>query len=271
MKAESQTQNFLSIRHHGLMLLVSFVIGLYPLSPLMAQDEESGAEIFWGEEDTTAEEDFNLEDFGFEEEDIGAVEEDLGGFEFDEEPLDEDFEADTAFDDAFAEDEFVDEEPVEEDLSEVAQRMGYTLNLVGASPSFVNHQLNTYNSGVDFRLAFEFPMLMQVGPLRFRLGAEVGTFKFTNYKPVGGSFSGIHITGILSFPAGPGHVKLGGGMIGSAFGVVAENTYGLTIGNSLDVRLGIRSTTAFNVVDSKKNKLGTVSWLDGLIVFGVTI
>ncbi len=270
MKAESQIQNFLSIRHHGLLLLVSLVIGFYPLNQLMAQDEEGTTEIFWGEDDTSLDQDLNLDDFGFEE-DTAAVEEDLGGFEFDEEPVEEGFEEDTAFDDAFAEDEFAEEEPVEEDLSEVAQRMGYTLNLVGASPSFVNHQLNTYNSGVDFRLAFEFPMLMQVGPLRFRLGAEVGTFKFTNYKPVGGTFSGVSINGILSFPAGPGQVRVGGGMIGGNVGVIAENSYGFAVGNSLDVRLGIRSTTAFNVVDSKKQKLGTVSWMDGLVILGITL
>ncbi|MFQ6613106.1 MAG: hypothetical protein ACE5D2_08425 [Fidelibacterota bacterium] len=271
MKAESQKNEFLLIRHRWLVLLVSLVFCFYPLNRLQAQDEEGSTEIFWGEEDTTAEEDFNLEDFGFEEEDTGAAEEDLGGFEFDEEPVDAGLEEETSFDDAFAEDEFVDEEPVEEDLSEVAQRMGYTLNLVGASPSFVNHQLNTYNSAVDFRVAFEFPMLLQLGPVRFRLGAEVGTFKFTNYKPVGGTFSGISINGILSFPAGPGQVKLGSGMIGGNIGFIAENSYGFTIGNSLDVRLGIRSTTAFNVVDSKKQKLGTVSWMDGLVILGISI
>ena len=110
-----------------------------------------------------------------------------------------------------------------------------------------------------------------MGPVRFRLGAEVGTFKFTNYKPIGGTFSGVHVTGILSFPAGPGQVRLGGGMIGSGFGVIAENSYGFAVGNALDVRIGLRSTTAFNVTDDKKNKLGTIGWLDGILVLGVSL
>ena len=145
------------------------------------------------------------------------------------------------------------------------------MNIIGSSPGFVNHQLRTYNSGMDFRAAFEFPMLLEMGPFRFRLGAEVGTFKFTNYKPIGGTYSGVHVTGILSFPAGPGQVRLGGGMVGKGFGFIAENSYGFALGDALDIRLGIRSTTALNVTDDKSNKLGTVSWLDGIIVLGVSL
>ena len=94
-------------------------------------------------------------------------------------------------------------------ISEAASRLGYTLSLIGASPGFVNHPLQTYNSSVDFRATFEFPMLLQIGPTRFRLGAEVGTFKFSNYKPIGGEFSGVHINSILSYPTVPGQVKIG--------------------------------------------------------------
>ena len=214
------------------------------------------------------------EEFDFDEE-LG--DEDLEGFEFEEdfgedEGFEEDFGDDEEFDDEEFDDEFAEdfEEP-EESTQEAAQRMGYTLNLSGSSPGFVNHQLQSYNSGVDFRATFEFPMLLQMGPLRFRLGAEIGTFKFTNYKPIGGTFSGVHVTGVLSFPAGPGQVRLGGGMVGSGFGVIAENSYGLTLGNALDIRVGLRSTTAFGIKDSKKNDLGTASWLDGILVIGVNL
>ena len=100
---------------------------------------------------------------------------------------------------------------------------------------------------------------------------EVGTFKFTNYKPIGGTYSGVHATGILSFPAGPGQVRLGAGMVGKGFGFIAENSYGFAIGETLDIRLGVRSTTAFNVTDDKSNNLGTVSWMDGILVLGVSL
>jgi hypothetical protein len=136
-------------------------------------------------------------------------------------------------------------------VAEAASRLGYTLNIIGSSPSFVNHQLSTYNSGMDFRAAFEFPMVLEMGPFRFRLGAEVGTFKFTNYKPIGGTYSGVHVTGILSFPAGPGQVSwwwYGWKRIWCD----AENSYGFALGDALDIRLGVRSTTAFNVTDDKR-------------------
>lgn len=252
---------------------ISLMLGLFliftPFSILTAQEEDDAVEeIFWGDEEEDAELD---EEFDFSEDEEG--DEDLEGFEFeDDEGLDEEFsddefsedEGDDSFDEEFA------DEP-EESVAEAASRMGYTLNLIGSSPGFVNHPLSTYNSGMDFRATFEFPMLLEMGPFRFRLGAEVGTFKFTNYKPIGGVFSGVHVTGILSFPAGPGQVRLGAGMVGGGFGVIAENSYGFALGDALDIRLGVRSTTAFNVTDDKKNKLGTVSWLDGILVLGVSL
>jgi hypothetical protein len=251
---------------------ISLMLGLFliftPFSILTAQEEDDAVEeIFWGdeEEDADLEEEFDFS----EDEEFG--EDDLEGFEFEDDALDEEFGEDE-FDDEggidFSED--FEEEP-EEDIGAVADRLGYTLNIIGSSPGFVNHSLRTYNSGMNFRATFEFPMLLQMGPVRFRLGAEVGTFKFTNYKPIGGTYSGVHVTGILSFPAGPGQVRLGGGMIGKGFGVIAENSYGFALGDALDIRLGVRSTTAFNVTDDKKNKLGTVSWLDGILVLGVSL
>ena len=158
-------------------LPIYFILGLLlvftPFTNLSAQDEEDDSveEIFWGDE----EEDEGLdEEFDFDEE-LG--DEDLEGFEFEEdfgedEGLEEDFGDDEEFDDEEFDDEFAEdfEEP-EESTQEAAQRMGYTLNLSGSSPGFVNHQLQSYNSGVDFRATFEFPMLLRMGPFRFRLGA----------------------------------------------------------------------------------------------------
>ena len=149
--------------------------------------------------------------------------------------------------------------------------MGYTLNLSGSSPGFVNHQLQTYNSAVDVRLSFEMPILLQIAGIRFRLGAEVGTFNFKNYLPRGGEFKGVHATGILSFPAGPGQVKLGAGLVGSGMGIIAENSYGMTLGNAVDHRIGLRSTTAFGAKDSNKFDLGTVSWMDGILALGFNL
>ena len=248
-------------------ILLGFLLVLSPSSNIYAQDEDDSVEeIFWGDEE---EESFDEEfDFSDDEE----FEDDMEGLEFDDEEFSED-----EFDDEFIDDEDMEdfsedfaEEP-EEDIGEAASRLGYTLNIVGASPGFVNHGLSTYNSGVDFRASFEFPMLLQIAGVRFRLGAEVGTFKFTNGKPIGGVYSGVHATGILSFPAGPGQVKIGGGIVGKGLGFIAENSYGFALGDALDIRLGIRSTTALNVKNDKDNILGTVSWLDGLIILGVSL
>ncbi|MBT3216715.1 MAG: hypothetical protein HOD97_03220 [Candidatus Marinimicrobia bacterium] len=250
-------------------------------STLVAQDDsDDPVEIFWGDD----EDEYDDEDYEDEE-----YEEDYEDEEYDDEFEDEEYEEDEYFDeedDAFYEEgddeEIYDEEYEDEEfdgegeledveLADAAERQGYSLTIMGASPGFVNHQLNTYNSSVDFKAGLEFPALMQVGPLRFRLGAELGTFSFTNYKPVGGEFSGFLAMGILSFPAGPGQVKLGAGLVGNVFGLTAESSYGLTLGNAVEIRFGVRSTTGFGVKDSKGADLGTVSWMDGILILGVSI
>ena len=201
---------------------------------------------------------------------LSEDEEGLDGFDFDDEFGDDDF-GDDDFDDEGSDDFAEDFAEPEEDMAEAADRLGYTLNLSGSSPGFVNHQLQSYNSSVDARISFEMPILLQIAGIRFRLGAEVGTFNFKNYLPRGGEYKGIHATGILSFPAGPGQVKLGAGLVGGGMGVVAENTYGMSIGSALDLRFGIRSTTSFGAKDSKKFNLGTVSWMDGIIALGFNL
>ena len=128
--------------------LLGLLLVLTPCATLQAQDDEDDAveEIFWGDE----EEDAGLdEEFDFsEDEEFG--EEDMEGFEFEDDAFDEEFGEDEFEDegDDFSED--FEEEP-EEDIGAAANRLGYTLNIIGSSPGFVNHQLRTYNSGVDFR------------------------------------------------------------------------------------------------------------------------
>ena len=256
----------------SLYFLLGIIVFILPSNVLYAQDD-TVEEIFWGDEE---EEEGLDEEFDFSEDD-----EDMEGLEFEDEEFSDDEFGDEEFSDDEFDDEFIDDEDMgdfeedfaeeEENIAEAASRLGYTLNIVGTSPGFVNHGLRTYNSGVNFRASFELPMLLQIGPVRFRVGAEVGTFKFANYKPIGGTYSGVHATGILSFPAGPGQVKIGGGMVGKGLGFIAENSYGFALGNALDIRLGIRSTTAFGVKDDKKNDIGTASWMDGLLILGISL
>ena len=58
-------------------------------------------------------------------------------------------------------------------------------------------------------------------------------------------------------------------MIGDTVGFTAENSYGLSLGDMLELRLGIRSNTALGVVDDHDNNLGDVSWIDGLLIIGI--
>ena len=238
-------------------LIIILIVMMIPISTLNAQDEDydDPTEVFWGDDDEDSFED------EFYDDDTSEYYEDDEFYEED------DFYDEDSFD-FYEDDEFSDTE-----LADTAARMGYSLNISGASPGFVNHPLNTYNNNpqANFRLSVEFPLLMQMMGVRFRFGVEIGNFGFENYLPIGGKISGLTAMSLLVFPAGPGKIILAAGLIGNRFGFSAESSYGFSIGNTLELRAGIRSTTAWNVIDDKSNDLGTVSWVDGLIMLGFNL
>jgi hypothetical protein len=254
-------------------VIVILIVMIIPFSALNAQDEDydDPTEVFWGddEEDDSSEDEY-YEDDEFYDDDTSDYYED-----------DEYYEDDTS--DYYEDDEFYEDDTLgfedgegdvsDSELADTATRLGYSLNISGASPGFVNHSMNSYNNNpqVNIRLSVEFPLLMQVMGVRFRFGAEVGNFGFENYLPIGGAFSGVTAMGLLAFPAGPGKLKIGAGLIGSSFGVSGESSYGFAIGNTLELRGGIRYTSAFNVTDDKNNEIGLASWVDGLIMLGFNL
>lgn len=265
--------------------LTALMVLIVPVSNLNAQDEgdyEDPTEVFWGddEEEYTDDEEYYDEEDAFYEDDTSEYYDDDEYYDdeseyYDEEDFYEDDESGYYDDEEYSDDEgeYEEEDVTDTELADLATQMGYSLNISGASPGFVNHDLNTYNNNpqINFRLSVEFPLLMQVLGVRFRFGAEVGNFGFENYLPQGGKFSGITAMGLLAFPAGPGKLKIGAGLIGSSFGFSGETTWGFSIGNTLELRGGVRSTTALNVVDDKKGNLGTASWVDGLIMLGFNL
>ena len=240
-----------------------FIFLLTPLDNIYAQDDSG--EIFWGDEEE--EDEFFEEDEEFFEEDEEFLDEDAF---FDEEEGEDEFFEDEG---EFEEDEFDEGELSSTELSDVALKMGYTLTIHGASPGLVSHSLYTYNSFVNFRLGVEMPVLMQVLGIRFRLGAELGTMKFEDYyPPATATYSGMTLIGLVSIPAGASQVKLGGGLVGGSVGIMVESTYGLTIGNALGVRLGMRYTGSTGAKNSEDIAFeGPASWVEGVFVLAITL
>jgi len=276
MRKSPITQFWLLTSHSW--LVITLLILIVPVSNLYAQDEEDyddPTEVFWGDDEGEYEEDdeyYDDEDEYYED-DTSEYYDDEEYFD-DEEYYDEGDESEYYEDDEYSDDEGEYEEDLSDtELADIATNLGYSLNISGASPGFVNHDLNTYNNNpqVNFRISIEFPMLMQFAGIRFRFGAEVGNFGFENYLPQGGKFSGMTAMGMLAFPAGPGKLILGAGLIGDTFGVSGETSYGFALGNTLEIRGGVRYTTALNVKDDKKSDLGTASWMDGLIMLGFNL
>ena len=165
-------------------------------------------------------------------------------------------------------------------LIDEAENLGYSIDLAMGSPRFVNPVLMDWNSNVDLRASVEFPVLMQVMGARFRFGVEVGSFKFENAKfntvennviNLGETFSGFTAMGIVSFPAGPGKIKVGVGLVGSSAGFSMEASYGVKLGGMVELRGGIRSTETIMAKTSESVELGRAGWMDGIIVLGVNL
>jgi hypothetical protein len=240
-----------------LWALLSLLI-LAPTSSLYAQDSDDvdDVEEFFGDdeeyEDDEYEDDEYLDDDEYE----------------DDEYEDDEYEDDEYEDD---EDEF-DESEDNEVLSDEAENLGYTIDLQGGSPRFVNKNIIDWGSNVDIRGSVEFPVLMQVLGMKFRFGAEIGTFNFTHTLPPGtDTYTGISAMGILAFPAGPGKIKIGTGIVGSSPGFIMEATYGIRIGGILDIRGGFRSTEVINATTKEDVGLGHTGWVDGIIVLGINL
>ena len=251
--------------------LLTMVIFL-PTSLVHAQDpgDEEG-EIFWGgeEDDEGDEEEYDEEDEYLDDEEY---------YEEDDEEYDE--EDDEEYEDEGDEeyDEEYDEEGdlIDDEIADEAAPMGWSVDISGSRPRLVNYtlwdQFNLQESiwapGVDARVSIEAPYLLQMMGMRFRIGAEVGTFGFKDLSPREAELKGITAMGIVSFPAGPGKIKGGAGVIGTSPGFIFEATYGMAIG-TLDMRLGIRTTEVMSAIDSVERELGHLGWMDMVVVLGV--
>ena len=154
--------------------------------------------------------------------------------------------------------------------------MGWSVDISGSRPRLVNYTLwdqfnlqeSIWSPSVDARVSIEAPYLLQMMGMRFRIGAEVGTFGFKDLSPREAELTGITAMGIVSFPAGPGKIKGGAGVIGTSPGFIFEATYGMAIG-TLDMRLGIRTTEVMSAIDSVERELGHLGWMDMVVVLGV--
>ena len=263
----SERMNFsILIRAAQILLWVClFFLVIVPSSTVFGQDSEDDVEEYFGEDDEYEDDEY-LDDEYLDDE------------EYDDEEYDDEEYDDEEYDDEEYDDEEYDDEELIEDL---AENLGYTIDLALGSPRFTNRVLMDWTSAVDIRASVEFPILMQLLGANFRFGAEVGSFKFENAVPseqsdgsllkLGEKISGITAMGIVSFPAGPGKIKFGAGLVGSSPGFSMEASYGIRIGEMVEIRGGIRSTETLNAKTSDSKELGRAGWMDGQIVLGVNL
>ena len=238
------------------------ILILAPTSNLYAQDPDDVDDIeeFWGDDEEYEDDEYEDDEYLDDEE-----------YEDDEEYDDEEYEE---YDDEeyeeYDDEEYEDDETDDTELADEADILGYTIDLAGGSPRFVNMNLQDWGSSVDLRASIEFPILMQVLGMRFRFGAEVGTFKFQHdMPPKTDTYNGVTAMGLISFPAGPGKIKFGAGIVGASPAFMMEASYGFKVGGILDIRGGIRSTEVMEGKTTEELLLGRTGWMDGVLVLGI--
>jgi len=240
-----------------------------PASVSYAQDADDEGEMFWGDEEEDEEEYEEDEEYIEDEEEYEDEEE-----EYEEEEGDEDYyEGDEEEEIDYEEEDDYDSEDV--DLADEAETMGWSIDISGSSPRFVNESLMTWNSSINLRASIEAPFLMQVMGMKFRFGAEFGNYGFEDsMPPKTAELKGITAMGITSFPIGPGKIKAGIGIIGSSVGSMFESSYGIKLG-SLSVRVGVRYakvlTPGSDVKEAFIVEPSTLNWMDGLVAVGISI
>tara|TARA_B110001454_G_scaffold209426_1_gene222887 strand:- start:670 stop:1503 length:834 start_codon:yes stop_codon:yes gene_type:complete len=256
-------------------VILSFMV-LLPSDALYAQDPDDEGVIFWGDEEED-EEDEEVGEDEFEEEEYLDDEE----YYDDEEAEEEEDYSDEEDDESYYEDNRLidDEDDYGEDEEQLAgeiDRSGWSVDISGSIPRLVNYTLwkefnleeSKWEPKMDGKISIEAPYMLNLLGLRFRAGAEFGTFGFTDLSLREAELKGVSAVALVSIPAGPGKIKMGTGIFGKTMGFMFEATYGMAMG-SLDLRVGMRTTELLNAVDSGDRSLGHLGWMDGLMVLGV--
>ena len=265
---ERKPYSMLTILLQGCLWIIVSMLVLSPTSLVYAQDpDDEEGEIFWGgdEED---------EEYAEDEEEF-LDDEEYYEDEYDEEDAEEDEEE---YDEEDAEEEYDEEDAFEDEetgLADEAESLGWSIDISGSSPRFVNEALMTWNSSVNVRASIEAPLLMEIMGMKFRFGAEFGTYGFKDsMPPQTAELTGMTAMGIMSFPIGPGKIKAGVGVIGKSVGSIFESSYGLRLG-ALGIRVGVRYaailTPGADVQENWITAPPTLGWMDGLLAVGVNL
>ena len=251
--------SFMRIKY---LLLFFFLFSLTSISSLYAQeefdegidfdfDDEEG--IMWGDDEESNDDTFD--DFFSDEDDF---------FSDDEESFDD-------LDEFLEEDEEIVEEFETASNQQDVIEYGYEINLSSSSPSYVNNTLMNWNSFVDFKIGFDTPFTLKLSSITFRLGAEIITYSFKNYLPVGGKFSGLGFMGVLTIPAGTSNFTISGGLLSSSPAFSVGQSFGIPYGDNIVFKISSRANFLISPPDNLKEYGAQASWLEGAFTFSYLI
>jgi len=273
---ERSPYSIFSILAKVFLLAILFLLVLPTTSVVHAQDPDEEGEIFWGSDEDEEDDEYaddeeeylDEEEYEEEYEEEDEDEEDEEDFyEEEDDEVDEDDEEEYDEEDAF--------EDEDTGLADEAEDLGWSIDVSGSSPRFVNEALMTWNSSINVRASIEAPLLMEVMGMKLRFGAEFGNYGFEDsMPPQTAELKGTTAMGLVSFPIGPGKIKIGVGVIGKSVGSMFEASYGLRLG-SLNARVGVRYATILTPgTDVQENWItvpSSLGWMDGLVAVGINL
>ena len=273
---ERSPYSIFSILAKIFLLAILFLLVLPTTSVVHAQDPDEEGEIFWGSDEEEEDDEYaddeeeylDEEEYEEEYEEEDEDEEDEEDFyEEEDDEVDEDDEEEYDEEDAF--------EDEDTGLADEAEDLGWSIDVSGSSPRFVNEALMTWNSSINVRASIEAPLLMEVMGMKLRFGAEFGNYGFEDsMPPQTAELKGTTAMGLVSFPIGPGKIKIGVGVIGKSVGSMFEASYGLRLG-SLNARVGVRYATILTPgTDVQENWItvpSSLGWMDGLVAVGINL
>jgi hypothetical protein len=181
---ERRPYSFFCILAKVFLLAILFLLVLPTTSVVHAQDPDEEGEIFWGSDEEEEDDEYadDEEEYLDEDEYEDEYEE-----EDEEEYYEEEDEADEEAEDEEEDEEEYDDEDAFEDedtgLADEAEDLGWSIDVSGSSPRFVNEALMTWNSTINVRASIEAPLLMEVMGMKLRFGAEFGNYGFEDSMP----------------------------------------------------------------------------------------
>lgn len=147
--------------------------------------------------------------------------------------------------------------------SEGAKALGITAGVNLGYPIWKSSGLANNDTGLQFGVIVGTPYGLELGPLAFGVGAEIGYYSFPYPNNTANEAKGVVAlatvnTMLYDTGSGPISLQLGGGYYGSSVGATAGASFDYSVG---DTGVLVRGYARANATLDSGSNVGSVSWI----------